>query len=255
MRNDLDFNPCFQQGKTTEELWKRFMWAALSYGRKYTVERGSHAGDYRLSLDCAMGYIAYPEARPLAPLATEGLIPPTSDEEIIKYFNTKVFSPDPPAPDEHYNYSEWLYPLSMDAIEYYGIKGFGNAHAVLRVGDPFCFLDYSKPEVFVTDKSGQRHLDELARPTTPCLLGIDTRIVQNQMGDYFLCFYVMYRSWDLFGGFPENMGGFQMLKERMAMEISYLSGKLVLPGPSTVFCKDLHLYGSRVEAAKAWLKL
>jgi thymidylate synthase len=119
----------------------------------------------------------------------------------------------------------------------------------------------------VTDKSQQRHMDETKRPTTPCLLGIDTKVIQGKdrepaypgepseyLEQFFLTFYVMYRSWDLFGGFPENMGGFQLLKERMAAEISAMSGKVVKPGPSMVFCKDLHLYGSRVEAAKAWLE-
>lgn len=32
-----------------------------------------------------------------------------------------------------------------------------------------------------------------------------------------------------------------------------MSGKKVSPGPSLVFCKDLHLYGHQVEAAKAWI--
>jgi len=262
-RADLDFSPIAVYGNTTEEVWKEFMRACLERGRKYTVEEGSHAGDYRLTMDCAIGCIRYPEVRPLAPLPNEGQIPPTDDRSIQEYFETKVFSDAPPAPGEHYNYSEWLYPLAMAAIEYYGTKGFGNAHVTMRVGDPLCFLDYFQPTLYVTDASGKRHVDETARKTTPCLLGIDTRVILSDnpvtdsqgvpVGPYFLTFYVMYRSWDLFGGFPENMAGFQLLKETMAREIAKLSSMNVRPGPSVVFCKDLHLYGSRIEAARAWV--
>lgn len=254
-QGDLIFTPAAVVGTTTEEVWKEFMRAAILNGRRYTVEEGSHAGDYRLTLDVAFGTIMHPEARPLSPLAKEGQIPPTDDKSVQEYYETKVFSDQPPAPDEHYNYSEWLYPNAMAAIEYYGTKGFGNAHMALRVGDPFCMLDYFQPKLFITDASGKRHVDELKRKTTPCLLGIDTKIVKSHFDSTFhLVFYVMYRSWDLFGGFPENMGGYQLLKEKMAAEITALSGKQVVPGPSVVFCKDLHLYGSRVEAAEAWLR-
>jgi len=265
-RIDLDFAPIVATGFTIEDVWKNFMRTAMAQGRKYTVDKGSHAGDYRLTLDCAIGYIRHPEIRPLAPLVTPGRIPPTDEKSIEEYFQTKVFSDQSPAPNEHYNYSEWLYPLSLAVIEYYSKFGFGSAHATMRVGDPLCFLDYFQPDVFITDASQKRHMDETKRPTTPCLLGIDTKIVsapeevgpgefwKEETRPHFLTFYVMYRSWDLFGGFPENMGGFQLLKERIASEISAMSGKNVKPGPSMVFCKDLHLYGSRVEAAKAWLE-
>jgi len=260
MRNDLTFIPAMITATDHVDAWKQFMIHALDQGRKYDITSGSHAGSYRMAIDSAHAYIRYPETRPLAPLTVPGVIPPvgktkitmdngsvTEMDEIEHYFHHYVLNPHGPQPDEHYNYSEWLYPLAESAIDYYSEKGFGNAHAVLRVGDPFCFRDYFKP-----------FENETARPTTPCLLSIDTRIVEGNPehsgnSRYFLIFYVYYRSWDLFGGFLTNMGGFQLLKEYMAAMIKEKSGRSVHPGPSIVQCKDLHLYGHHIEAANAWL--
>lgn len=270
MRNDLDFYPAMIIANDHTEAWKQFMTHAMNHGRQYTITSGSHAGGFRMAIDSAQAYIRYPETRPLAPLANPGQIPPVGKvtiagkdgeaiemDEIEHYFHHYVLNPHGPQPNEHYNYSEWLYPLAELAIDYYSEKGFGNAHAVLRVGDPFCFRDYFKPIK-----------DECTRPTTPCLLGIDTRIVEGnpfrvssglandqEIPQYFLVFYVTYRSWDLFGGFLTNMGGFQLLKEYMADMITMQSGQRVQPGPSIVSCKDLHLYGHHIDAAKVWLSI
>jgi hypothetical protein len=251
MRNDLNYSPAMITANDHVDAWMQFMRHALEQGRRYEITSGSHAGSFRLSLDSAHAYIRYPETRPLYPLGKEGLINPVGKvvvngremDEIEHYFHHYVLNPHGPQPNEHYNYSEWLYPLAHLAIDYYAEKGFGNAHAVLRVGDPFCFRDYFRP-----------YSDETSRPTTPCLLGIDTRIVDGKEPDtWFLVFWVNYRSWDLFSGYLTNLGGFQLLKEYMAEMISSKSGKAVKPGPTFATCKDLHLYSHHIEAAKAWL--
>jgi len=200
MRHDLRFFPAMITATDHVDAWKQFMIHALRKGHKYEITSGSHAGGYRWSIDSAQAYIRYPESRPLAPIANPGLIPPVGKvtvngeemDEIEHYFHHYVYNPHGPQPGEHYNYSEWLYPLVNTAIDYYSEKGFGNAHAVLRVGDPFCFRDYFKP-----------YDNETSRPTTPCLLGIDTKIVESNLGHsyhekddlqrHFLIFYVMYR--------------------------------------------------------------
>jgi len=55
--------------------------------------------------------------------------------------------------------------------------------------------------------------------------------------------------------FLTNLGGFQLLKEYMAEMITAKSGQTVKPGPTFATCKDLHLYGHHIKAAKAWLGL
>jgi thymidylate synthase len=69
------------------------------------------------------------------------------------------------------------------------------------------------------------------KPSSQCLRGIDTWIDGNQL--HFWCYF---RSWDLWGGFPVNLGGIQLLKQHMAEELGVEDGSLV------VSCKDLHVY-------------
>src|SRR4030042_650896 len=59
-------------------------------------------------------------------------------------------------------------------------------------------------------------------PDPPCLRGIDTRIHDDK-----LHFFVYFRSWDLWAGFPSNLAAIQLLKEYMAGEIGGEDGELV----------------------------
>ena len=75
----------------------------------------------------------------------------------------------------------------------------------------------------------------------PCLRLIDMRIRYGRL--YFI---VYFRSWDLIGGYPVNMGGLQLLKEWC---LNYLNGHrqeegkpLIEDGGIVACSKGLHLY-------------
>jgi len=73
----------------------------------------------------------------------------------------------------------------------------------------------------------------------PCLTIIDTEITDNK-----LHFFVYFRSWDAYAGFPANVAGLQLLKEYMAEKIGVKSGKTV------AFSKNIHLYERQFEFAE-----
>ena len=73
----------------------------------------------------------------------------------------------------------------------------------------------------------------------PCLRGIDTRIRENRLD-----FYVYFRSWDLWAGFPSNLAAIQLLKEYMASEIGVEDGEMV------AMSKGMHLYEYCWDLAK-----
>jgi thymidylate synthase len=73
----------------------------------------------------------------------------------------------------------------------------------------------------------------------PCLRGIDTRIKDGK-----LHFFVYFRSWDLWNGFPANLGAIQMLKEYMALSIGVEDGEIIAAS------KGLHLYDYVWELAE-----
>ena len=82
------------------------------------------------------------------------------------------------------------------------------------------------------------HPSDLTLVDPPCLRAIDTRI-QNDS----LIFFVYFRSWDLWNGFPANLAAIQNLKEYMAAELGVNDGEMVVES------KGLHLYGYAEDLA------
>ena len=104
-----------------------------------------------------------------------------------------------------------------EVIAMYKSKGYGTNQAAMSVSAPSDIL--------------------LGDP--PCLRQIDTRIREGK-----LHFMVYFRSWDLWNGFPANLGGIQLLKEYMASEIGVEDGEIVAAS------KGLHLYDYAWELAE-----
>jgi len=65
---------------------------------------------------------------------------------------------------------------------------------------------------------------------------IDTKIVKDSDGEFYLCFYVTFRAWNLWGGWPTNIGGLALLMEYMAHELE------VNPGPLSFNSKAMNIY-------------
>jgi thymidylate synthase len=76
------------------------------------------------------------------------------------------------------------------------------------------------------------HPSDLTLLDPPCLRSIDTRIQDGS-----LRFFVYFRSWDLWNGFPANLAAIQNLKE-------YMAGEMIVES------KGLHLYGYAEDLAK-----
>jgi thymidylate synthase len=224
----------FLEAKNLGEAWTLTMWHTLHDGRPYYITSGSRANQHRMVMDCCFLHVSYPETRPLWVPAKEGQVPVCDEQMAQTYFEKYVYCFDPPEPNEHYRYNEYLSPQAEAIIKLYKEQGYGTAHCTMRVGNPHAVSDYF-----------QAYQDETSRPTTPCLVSIDTRIIAIN-GIPKLVFYIMYRSWDLFGGFPTNNAGFQMLKEYMAAAIG------VECGATYMMCKDLHLYEEDIPAAAGY---
>jgi len=109
----------------------------------------------------------------------------------------------------------------LNQIEYiihtYKTKGFRNNQLVLQVAQP--------SDIILKDP--------------PCLRQIDTRVQNNK-----LHFFVYFRSWDLWGGFPANLAIIETLKQYMAAEIGVENGQIIAAS------KGLHLYDYTFDMAK-----
>lgn len=243
------------------------LWNIYESGRKYKINSGSFAGATRLEFDFVSGFIHFPHTRPLAPIMPPGIPPTTTDEKIEDYFANYLMNPIL-AENEHYKYAQWIngtdhyaefyytkdirqfnqssvplknlelktwepnYETPIEwVIRHFKEAGHGNNHCYINIGNSDSQFNYDIP-----------YSNENDRRTSPCLRGLSFKIKAGH-----LITSVVYRSWDLFSGFPENMGGFTLLNEYMANEIG------VSPGPLSFTCDGLHCYNFQLELVSAIL--
>ncbi|MFC1623689.1 thymidylate synthase [Patescibacteria group bacterium] len=214
----------------------------MTDGRKYLVTSGSYEGIHRIGMPILIN-IKNPGNRPLFPIVPDGIPAPTTMEDIEEYVAYLITGEK--QPNEHYTYGEDLHWLVEWVINHYKNFGHGNNHCYMTVGRPETVLFYDRDVVYeenisVVNTNGQvrvHQIDNLwnknpeIKTSSQCLRGIDTWIDDGK-----LHFWIYFRSWDLWGGFPVNLGGIQLLKEHMAAEIGVGDGSMV------VACKDLHIY-------------
>lgn len=187
----------------------------LIEGYEYVIDKGSYEGTKRKELDFANIHILHPSARPLTPDVPQGVPPPTSDKYIEDYLSYLIT--DSKKPNEQYTYGEDLAPQIDTVLRRYKEDGPGCNQLCMSVG--------SRDSINLKDPQ--------------CLRVVDTRIRYGS-----LHFIIYFRSWDLWAGFPTNLGGLQLLKEYMAREIGVSDGEMIC------MSKGLHLYEYSWDLAK-----
>jgi thymidylate synthase len=205
------------EARDIPDAWYQCVYSIINRGHRYKIDRGSYEGQERLEFDYITVHIKHPGIRPLLPDIPPSLgIPnPVADgylEEYLPYLMTSEQQP-----TEAYTYGQYLESQIAEVIRMYKEDGHGTNQAYMTVGNP----------------------EALYLKDPPCLRGIDTRIRYGK-----LHFMVYFRSWDLWGGFPANLGAIQMLKEYMAEEIGVEDGEIIAAS------KGLHLYDYIWELAK-----
>jgi len=210
-------NPLSIVARDIPDAWFQCVYEIIDNGHTYSIDRGSFEGQERLEFDYITIQIQHPHVRPLIPDIPPALgIPnPVADGYIEDYLPYLMTSDK--QPNEDYTYGQYLEPQIAEVIRMYKEDGFGTNQAYMTVGDPEAL-----------------HLND-----PPCLRGIDTRIRYGK-----LHFLVYFRSWDLWNGFPANLGAIQMLKEYMAAEVGVEDGEIIAAS------KGLHLYDYIWELAK-----
>ena len=197
------------------EAWFLCLRKTLTEGREYKIDRGSYTGQHRKELDFVVVQIKNPGTRPLIPDVPQGVPSPTSMEYIESYLPYLMTAHK--AEGEQYTYGQYLEKQISEVIKMYKENGYNTNQAFMAVGD--------SQSIFLSDP--------------PCLRGIDTRIRDNK-----LHFFVYFRSWDLWAGFPSNLAAIQLLKEYMSSEIGVDDGEII------AMSKGMHLYDYSWELAR-----
>jgi thymidylate synthase len=203
------------EARDLSEAWFLCLRQTLTEGYQYKIDRGSYAGQQRKELDFVVVRVKNPGSRPIIPSTPQGVPPPTSMEYIDDYLPYLMTAHKKQG--EQYTYGQYLERQIPKVIEMYKRDGHNTNQAFMAVGDA----------------------DSIDLADPPCLRAIDTRVRDNK-----LHFFVYFRSWDLWAGFPSNLAAIQLLKEYMASEIGIGDGELIASS------KGMHLYEYAWELAK-----
>ena len=241
------------EATTLPDAWFQAVYKCIETGREFLIDRGSFAGDQRLEFDYITINIAHPVERPLLPsLPVHYNIPDPVDVDYLNIYITKLMT-DAKDLNESYTYGSRLVSgeISEDIVANHLTYDVESKIVVVEdaAWDPPMF----KRSVFGTPLINQIDLviwtyknkghrnnqmvlqvarpDDLYLQDPPCLRHIDTRVQDGE-----LHFIVYFRSWDLWGGFPANLGAILMLQEYMAQGIGVEVGSMI------VSSKGLHLY-------------
>jgi len=231
--------PVFVDAFDLDDAWFQCLSQILDHGHVYTITKGSYEGQKRLEFDYCVVRVKKP-AHQIIPIIPEGMsIPAPTDMDYIQGYLSYLMT-GTKTETEDYTYGERLVsptvkvkekingkemskemPLEVNQIEevikLYKEKGFGTNQAVMEIGMP----------------------SDIKLVDPPCLRIIDTRIRYGK-----LHFMLYFRSWDLWGGFPSNLGGLQLVKQYMAEEIGVEDGEIIAAS------KGLHLYDYAWDLAK-----
>lgn len=229
------------------DAWFQLVDLCYQEGRDYRVGEGSYANtQFRRELDYVTVHITHPHVRPLLPEIPPGLGIPDPVPEGMDYVERYLpyLMTDEIKKDEQYTYGSRLFgwvpsglpdqPMGCQVEEVIAKfkRGFANNQACMTIAQP--------SDIHLTDP--------------PCLRQIDCRIfpkteesrtkAYGELDEEQLHFFVYFRSWDLWGGFPPNLAAVVHLQEYMAGEIGVEPGELICSS------KGLHLYDMYWELAR-----
>ncbi|MDM8543420.1 thymidylate synthase [Desulfococcaceae bacterium HSG9] len=251
------------EARDLPDLWFQAVYQIIESGRKFTIDRGSYAGQTRLEYDYFTGHVEFPGTQPLLPdiPPSYGIPNPVEEDYIFgggDYDRSYVEYLMTPHKEkgESYTYGSRLTkaPIVGDKLRWWNennqeiMSDLSIDGKIVFEEEGALYINQIEWVIETYRKYGERNNQmvlQVADPTDitlldpPCLRSIDTRIQDGK-----LHFFVYFRSWDLWGGLPANLAGIQLLKEYMAGQTGVDDGEMIVES------KGLHLYGYAEELAK-----
>lgn len=227
--------PLCINAKTISDAWFQLIYNIFDHGYKQDIQRGSFEQEqYRLQYPGIAVFIEHPEIDivPVIP-AHLGIPAPTSMEYIEDYFANYLMNPEL-SENETYRYASRIQArmpkggTQLDrVIEILKETPLTN-QAVIEVGTP---------EDLDTCYGKDGKLDP------PCLRLLDFKVIPD--GNHLLLTVTAYfRSWDLWAGFPTNLGGIELLKQYISEETKLSNG------PIYAYSAGAHIYKYQEEIAR-----
>ncbi len=227
--------PFFLQAKTISDAWFQLIYNIFDNSYTQKIQKGSFEKEqYRLQYPGLAVFIEHPDQDmiPMIPPAM-GIPVPTTMEYIEDYFANYLMDPQL-SENETYRYSSRIHhPMPKGgtqlerAIEMLKETPLTNQAAV----------EIGSPEDFDVCIGNDGNLDP------PCLRLLDFKAIPEK-DNLVLTVSCYFRSWDLWAGFPTNLGGIELLKKYVAEEAGLKSG------PMYAYSAGGHIYGYQEELAR-----
>ena len=227
--------PFFLKAKTIADAWFQLIYNIFDYSYTQQIQKGSFEKEqYRLQYPGLAVFIEHPDQDivPVIPPAL-GIPSPTTMDYIQDYFANYLMDPEL-TENETYRYSSRIHhPMPEGGTQ------LERAIAMLKE-TPLtnqAVVEIATPEDFDTCYGNDGNFDP------PCLRLLDFKAVP-QDGDLVLTVTVYFRSWDLWAGFPSNLGGIELLKQYVAEETGLRNGAMF------AYSAGAHIYGYQEDIAR-----
>jgi len=218
------------------------------YAYDYTIEKGSFEGDTRKEFFHATVEIEYAYQEPydlMLPKAPAHLnIPDPVCEGYIEQYLPYLMTAEIDE-NEQYTYGSRLCAAKVFSDKLFEFKrGKKHTHTFPILTQIINQIEHWIDVLKKTPMTNQAVL-QIAQPEDcilsdpPCLRQIDLRILGGK-----LHFFPYFRSWELWSGFPANLGAVAVLQKYMSDSIGVLPGRIIASS------KGLHLYSYVHELAK-----
>lgn len=227
--------PFFVHAKTISDAWFQLIYNLFDHAYTQEIQRGSFEDEqYRLQYPGMAVYIEHPSLD-IVPIMPEGSnIPaPTSKEYIEDYFANYLMDPEL-SENETYKYATRIHhPMPEGGSQFERVVELLKESPLTNQA----VIEIGTPEDLDTCYGKDGKMDP------PCLRLIDFKVIPSG-GELVLTVSVYFRSWDLWAGFPTNLGGIELLKQFVAGEANLSNG------PMYAYSAGAHIYGYQEEIAR-----
>ncbi len=227
--------PFFLSAKTISDAWFQLIYNLFDKAYLQRIQKGSFENEqYRLQYSGIAVYIEHPyyEMVPTMP-PNSGIPAPTTMEYIEDYFANYLMNPEV-SDNETYTYASRIHSNMPK-----GGTQFERVVEMLK-NTPLtnqAVIEIATPHDLDICYGSDGKLDP------PCLRLLDFKVIPLK-GELVLTVSAYFRSWDLWAGFPTNLGGIELLKQYIASETSLKNG------PMYAYSAGAHIYGYQEEIAR-----
>ncbi|MBE0426445.1 MAG: hypothetical protein IBX72_07335 [Nitrospirae bacterium] len=227
--------PFFLSAKTISDAWFQLIYNLFDKAYSQKIQKGSFENEqYRLQYPAIAVYIEHPYYDMVPIMPPNSVIPaPTTTEYIEDYFANYLMNPGL-AENETYTYASRIHSKMPN-----GGTQFERVVEMLK-NTPFtnqAVIEIATPQDLDICYGKDGKLDP------PCLRLLDFKVVPLE-DNLVLTVSAYFRSWDLWAGFPTNLGGIELLKQYVASEASLKNG------PMYAYSSGSHIYGYQEEIAR-----